>query len=175
MDTKCLYAELLGDHFESLPSLLRKFHRRGGRAIGAFDVQRGDLGLIASTVASRMGLPRAASMAKVRLEVHQSELSETWSRWFDARLMRTRQWTCSGLLVEQAGIIRIEFRVEPIEHGFTFQSVECRVLGIRLPRFFKPQVRASIMGDGDGWVVDVRIDDSRGRLVCRYGGRMRPE
>ncbi|MBC7771277.1 MAG: DUF4166 domain-containing protein [Pyrinomonadaceae bacterium] len=173
MDTKCLYAELPGDHFELLPPVLREFHRRGGNAAGTFDVERGATTLVTRAFMDSMGIPSAASKVDVRLSIDRSAQKETWNRWFGARLMRTRQWTSSGLLMEQLGLARMEFRITPVERGFVFECVECRAIGLCVPRILKPRVRASIIVKQDGWGVDVQIDDSQGTMVCRYGGKMR--
>ena len=102
-----LYRRILGDRFDALPAVLRRFHdaEGGGRARGTFRVERGP-GRLRNAVASILGMPRAGTDVPVRLQVVAEGDRERWTRDFDGVRVETVQWARGESLMEAMGRIR---------------------------------------------------------------------
>ncbi|WP_422931897.1 DUF4166 domain-containing protein [Singulisphaera sp. PoT] len=171
-----LYRRILGDRFDALPEVLRRFHDspRGGRARGTLRVERA-AGVCQNALASVLGLPRAGDVVEVRLEVEVVGDRERWVRHLQGRTMKTVQYARGGLLVESIG--PSAFASELILDG-PFLNLEFRrawVLGVPLPKRLAPLVDGRVVAGEGGWQLAVRVEvPILGELV-RYEGWIEPE
>ncbi len=106
-----LYRRILGDRFDALPAVLRRFHdaEGGGRARGTFRVERAP-GRLRNGVASMLGMPRAGTDVPVRLQVVAEGDRERWIRDFDGHRVETVQWARGESLMEAMGPIRFSLQ-----------------------------------------------------------------
>jgi hypothetical protein len=169
----CLYEQLLGVSFRSLPPALCEFHRRGGRATGTLQVERGR-NWVARFLATRLGLPRAGDRVSVELQVTPLPTGEHWVRRFDGVRFETRQRAHNGLLEERVGSWRLIFRVTASPSGLRFQQVGMRVLGVPIPMFLAPRTTAAATGCEGGWWIRVRLEAPLIGLICAYEGGLVP-
>jgi hypothetical protein len=93
MASPLLYHRILGERFDALPTVLRRFHDNegGGRACGTFRVERVP-GRLRNAIASILGMPRAGSDVSVRLHVVVEGDRERWVRDFGGHRVVTVQW-----------------------------------------------------------------------------------
>lgn len=174
-----LYESVLGDRFETLPPVLRRFHGRdGGSARGVLRVERGR-GPIAKLAGWVMGFPPAGEAVTIELRVATQGGGEVWTRWFSnmqGRAMITRQWRDGTRLVEAAGPSRTWFELASEPDGMCFVQRRCTILGIPFPAMLAPRVHARARSrDDEGWEVEVRISLPIVGLLVAYAGRLIPD
>jgi hypothetical protein len=171
-----LYPSVLGDRFDALPSVLRRFHARtDARAHGLLRVERGR-GLVARLAGWVMRFPPASERVEVRLHVGVEQGREVWTRWFAGRPMITRQWRDGTCLVEAAGPSRTWFELESEPEGMRFVQRRCTILGVPIPSKLAPHVHCRVCsGDDEGWEVEVRITLPVVGLLVAYAGRLIPD
>ena len=98
----------------------------------------------------------------------------SWRRQIGATVLDTRQFSRAGRLVEQSGPGCVEFALRTEDDGsLRYETVACRFLRVRVPRWLSPLVRAQVCPTTTGWRVEVEVE-WRGQLICRYGGPMQP-
>jgi Domain of unknown function (DUF4166) len=158
-----IYRALLDGDFAKLPPVLRTFHSAPGKrcASGTMSIRR-ESGLLAWLV----DFPPAGERVPVRLEVDGADGRETWTRWFGTLMRRSTQRAEGGLLVEEAGPVRIAFRIRASESGMSFESQRAELWGIPVPL----HIEAFLRGGELSWEVEVRI-----RHVGSYRGVMIPK
>ena len=145
-----IYPALLKEDFAKLPPVLRAFHSAPGRrcAAGTMSIRRESAWL-----AWLIGFPPAGEQVPVKLEVDATDGGETWTRRFGDVVRRSTQRVESGVLIEEAGPVRIAFRIRAGAFGMIFESQRVRVWGIPVPLRIEAFVK-----DGElSWEVEVRI------------------
>ena len=155
-----LYPLLLGPDFEKLPQALRDFHGApsGERASGAATVKHDNPWL-----ARIVGFPPAGEDIPVRLEVVAEEDSEEWRREFGGTTLDSIQRRDGNLLLETFGVLRLFFRVFPVEHGLRLELQRARLGIIPLPL----RIEASERGCESGWEFEVNVAG-----IGSYRGKM---
>jgi Domain of unknown function (DUF4166) len=128
-----------------------------------------------------MKLPRAGERLPVDLQVTFDERRAQrrgspdvlWRRRIGPTALRTRQFAEGGRLVEDSWPGRAVFSLSVSGGRLLYDHVSLKCLGIPLPAWLSPRVRACVSPDATGWHVDVSVE-WRGHLICRYWGTMRP-
>jgi hypothetical protein len=158
-----IYRALLEDDFEKLPTALRVFHSTPGRrrAAGTLSVRHHS-----AFLAWLVRFPPAGDHVPAQLDVLASDAEETWTRSFASVVRRSTQWASAGLLMEQAGPLRIAFRVHAACGGMRFQSQRASIWGIPVPL----RVEAVSRGGETSWEIEVEIAH-----IGNYRGVMEPE
>lgn len=165
-----LYERLLGDDFQVLPESLRSFHRHPTTRKGTLLVTR-PRGRFRNFIADRMKLP-PAGQAKICVDVQVEGDKEIWRRDFDGYALVTSQWQAGPLMIEEAGPMRFGLEVRQVGKGMTFRQKRAWFARVPLPPFAAPRVWADVVGEGDGWRVEVRVSvPILGQLV-QYAGKI---
>jgi hypothetical protein len=174
--TSSLYKRVLGEEFDSLPSVLRCFHEvsAGGKARGRLRITRGK-GWLRNVLATLMRLPPQGEQVPVSLAVCVEEEAERWTRNFGPLCLVTRQWVQNGLLIEAAGPVRFGFRLTADATGMEFHFAGCWFLGVRLPSALAPRVHAEARGREACWWLSVCVEVPALGVLVRYEGEMTPE
>lgn len=174
------YQQLLGQSYNQLHQQVRRAHEAPLSAHGAMDVVHGDhfltplLIYIMKLPAKGTHLPVVLHLTNEPRAKHPVISTMVWRRQIGATILDTRQVARNDRLVEQSGPGTIEFALQADAHGsLHYSDVACRFIGISLPRFVAPRVRAQVSANNDGWHVEVNVH-WRGHLVCQYTGSMRP-
>ena len=172
------YRDLLGPTYDLLAPSVRAAHEAPLSAEGAMDVVHGDR-LLTPLLIRIMKLPARGTNLPVVLHVMTEPVNQlaqptmVWRRQIGTTVLDTRQFARDGRLVEQSGPGNVEFALQADSHGsLHYSDVACRFMGVSLPRFLAPRVRARVSANDSGWHVEVNVQ-WRGRLVCRYAGAMR--
>lgn len=176
MASESLYRRMLGERFEDLPEVLRRFHdaNGGGRAQGMIQVERAG-GWLRNTLASLLGLPRAGRDIAVRLEVYVEGDRERWVRWFAHQRVETVQWERDGALIEALGATTFSSALVVVGSCLRYEFRRAWVAGIPLPRRLGPVIDGWVDAGSNGWRVVVRIAAPLLGELVRYEGWVEPE
>jgi Domain of unknown function (DUF4166) len=172
-----LYAQLLGERWGDLTSVVRKLHGDQGIvcAAGAFRIRHGD-NPIARLMARLAQLPAQGEAANLRLIVAPSLRGERWQRFFAGKPFTSMQRACDRLLTEQIGPIEIRFELDVSDGGLRYEtkSVALRIglARIPLPRWLAPRVRASEKPAGDAVRIAVEVQLPLLGLLIAYEGTL---
>ena len=170
------YAQLLGQRWGGLASVVRKLHGEQGiiRASGVFCIRHGN-NPIARLTARLAHLPAEGEAVKLRLTVEPSLRGERWRRLFAGKPFTSLQRASGSLLTEQVGPIEIRFELDVDDGGLRYEtkSVALRVglARIPLPRWLCPRVRASEKPAGDAVRIAVEVQLPLFGLLIAYEAR----
>ena len=172
-----LYQRILGERFDALDPVLRRFHSSETRAAGRglFRVVHHP-GWVRKLLLAVLRFPAKGDGVEVRLEVTPSESGERWVRSFAGRPLVTWQSAGRGLLMERAGPLCFGLAVEVVAGGLTFRTRRTWMLGVPLPGWLAPRVEADVAPAGEAWNVAVRLAlplvgrllDYEGEVVPRW-------
>lgn len=165
------YQVILGPSFASLHAHVQYALLPPVRAEGTFDVEHGP-GWLARSIIWLMKLPAAGPRQPVRLNVTVNGAELVWTRRIDGSVLRTRQYERGSSLVERSGLGRVTFDLSVEDGALLYRQSSIHLAGLPVPSSISPRVAAEASGTADGWHVVVTVS-WRGRMVCRYGGRMR--
>lgn len=167
---------MLGEQFDALAPVLQRFHgeTRGGRARGRLRVVRGR-GLLARFVGWCIGAPVAGDDVPVDMRIEVGDGRELWVRSFAGSPMLTRQWREGSQLAEALGPSTCLFELERDGQALIFVQRGCRLLGVSLPRWLSPRIRARVDASPSSeaaWHVDVDIAAPVLGTIVGYSGIM---
>ncbi|UUZ67384.1 DUF4166 domain-containing protein [Polaromonas sp. P2-4] len=133
----------MGAAFAQLAPAVRDFHSLAGRIglQGQVETEAPQTRL-ARLVAFCLGTPRQRSKGPIRFELDASPDSETWTRHFPQRVMRSRLYLDSGALVEQLGAARLGFDLAEQGGTLVMQLRTLHVFGMPCLRWLMPHVHA---------------------------------
>ncbi|APV49444.1 hypothetical protein BWI17_06960 [Betaproteobacteria bacterium GR16-43] len=166
-----LYRRFLGPSFDLLPRELRAFHDVTGhrRYTGHCTIAGAEtaLGRLAARI---LGLPRSGEGA-MSFELHAADEGETWSRHFPGKTLSSRLHVEHGVLVERMGVAQMRFEAREAngrELSLALKGV--RILGVPMPRFLLPQVRAVETASPDRLHFDIAASwPGVGRIIAYRG------
>jgi hypothetical protein len=168
------YPALLDTAYDRLPEPIAALHAAGESAWeGRASVQRGQ-SILARLAAALIGFPRAADDIPVRVDFTLDDGVETWTRTFAGQRFFSRQYAGRGhwrrFLIERFGPAEYAMSVLADETSLRLRMEGWSVLGIPLPRFLAPQVRARESADGGRFNFDVEIRHWATGLIVHYRG-----
>lgn len=173
-----LYGALLGDRTGELAPQITALHASHGctRASGVLSVTRGGHPL-ARLLAVLLRLPPAGEAVPIGLEIARHGTQERWWRRFgDARVLTSCQMASGcGALLERYGLLELRFDVAVAHRALELHSTGARVavrgLGVALPGWLLPQVRAVVAPSGPrAACVHVRVEVPVAGLLLAYEG-----
>jgi hypothetical protein len=166
-----LYEAVLGEGFASLHAHVRRAHLPPLRAEGTIDVEHGP-GWLARPAIWLMKLPAAGPGQPVRLEVAEDGPELVWTRRIGGSILETRQCASGSRLVERSGLGRVSFDLAVEDGALLYRQSSIHVAGLPVSSSIGPRVDGVVAATADGWRVVVTVT-WRGRLVCRYAGKIR--
>lgn len=175
-----LYRQLLGAEFERLPLSVQQMHdpRPLLKAAGQCSVRRGR-GLLVPLVAWLMGFPRAAEQLPLRFETEARAGAEHWRRYFGETRLFSVFSARDGHLLERMGPMLLEQDLELRPDGLHLVFRRGWFMGIPLPAFLAPRVRAvageEASADGPRYTFDVQAALPFIGLVVHYRGWLKLE
>lgn len=171
MNQPSLYRRILGERFDALPDVLRRFHDSptGGRVRGTFRVRRG-AGRLKRAVASLLGLPESGEAVPVCLEIVVEGERERWCRTIGERRLVTVQWAAGDLLMESFGPFVAACALVIDGPCVRYEFRRAYFGGIPLPRWASPAVTGLVVAGESGWRVETYvIAPSLGKIVSYEG------
>ena len=169
-----LYRRVLGSAYEEMPAAWRALHDSGASTWKGQCVCDPAETWAGRLISRLFRFPVSDSEAPISVEFAMSGAGETWTPRIGRRVMRSRQYIGvrgrRGAVVEQFGPLAFDLDL-PIEKGrMDLVMTGARFLGVSLPRWCWPHVRAFETGAEGRFRFDVEISlPGIGRLV-RYRG-----
>jgi len=171
-----LYRRILGERFDALPAVLRRFHEssEGGRARGTFRVERA-AGRLRNGLASLLGMPAAGTEVPVHLDVQVDGERERWIRDFRGHRVETVQWAEGDVLMEALGWISLSSTLVVDGSQLRYTFGRAWFAGIPIPPRLGPSVESFVDAGDAGWRVMVRIFAPLLGELVHYEGWIEPE
>ncbi|MDM0120034.1 DUF4166 domain-containing protein [Variovorax arabinosiphilus] len=171
--TLSLYATLMGAAFTELAPAVREFHSSAGRvAFDGWAETAEPQTRVARSIARLLGTPQRRGRHAIRFELDARPATETWTRYFPGRTMRSRMGGHGGDLVEQLGPLRLHFGLAAQEGALVMQLRRVRCFGVPCPRWLTPRVHAVETGIGRELHFDVRGGLPGIGTVAAYRGHL---
>jgi hypothetical protein len=166
-----LYRRVLGERFDDLHPVLRRFHssETAVSGLGRFRMVHHP-GWFRKALLVALRFPHAGEAVELKLEVSPTEDGERWVRAFPGRPLVTVQTARGDLLIERGGPMRFGLAVEVVGGGMTFRTRRAWFLGVPLPRRLAPDVAVE-----RGWNVAVRLTMPLVGRLLDYEGEVVPQ
>lgn len=171
---RSVYAQVMGSTFARLDANVARFHRlRGHHWLRGQCSIEGAKHPITRIIATIMRLPATQTATPFHFELDANAEREIWTRHFPRRRMRSHlSVSPDGLLIEQLGPVRLQFRLL-VENGKLSMHLQgIRVFGLVWPRCWFPDVWARESGDGARFCFDVGARFPRLGLLAAYRGEL---
>jgi Domain of unknown function (DUF4166) len=171
-----LYRRVLGERFDALPEVLRRFHGLpdGGRAHGRLRVERAK-GRLRNGLANLLGMPKSGLQVPVQLRIEVRGDRERWVRHFGGRPFVTEQWERDGLLMERSGAVTFSCAMWVDGARLHYEFRRAWFLGLPMPRRLSPSVVSWVDAGDGGWTIVVRIFVPILGALVSYEGWVEPE
>ncbi|MEP6881361.1 MAG: DUF4166 domain-containing protein [Dokdonella sp.] len=169
-----LYRRILDNRFDPLGAAVQQFHSLQGthRLMGRCSI-RGPESLAGKVICALMRLPRPSEDVAFSFDLDANPSEETWTRRFPQRAMRSRLRSCAvGFLDEHIGPTRLRFSLHTHQGQLSMRLEAIRILGIRWPTRWFPDVWAVEHGVGDRFHFDVGAKFRHLGLLVGYSGHL---
>jgi hypothetical protein len=143
--SEILLRSIVGSDFDKMPETVKCMHSifipqdayGSSRVMGA----KNPLGWFIGKFA---GLPEPTNKAPIHIHFIKHSSSEEWDRHFGKSRFHTLMKNENGFLAEHliSAPVTFVYRVVADQKGFSLHLVKVQFLGIRLPRFFWPTLKA---------------------------------
>jgi hypothetical protein len=166
-----VYRQHLGDRYELLPAPVRAFHELQGRLrlTGRVSIKGAETAL-GRMLAALMRFPADAPHQPFSFELDATPAREVWTRYFPSRTMKSCLSVRGEYLAEAFGPIRLFFQVEAAEQKLVMHLRRMTFLGIPLPGFLVPGVKASEHGAEGHFHFDIEASWPGELRVVAYSG-----
>lgn len=169
-----LFRRLVGRRFDLLPRAVRIIH--DGHADGSF---RGEAAVrigqspAAWLITRIMNLPRQGSYP-IEVRISPDKDGETWTRIFGAVSFRSRLSDTPrlGTFEEAFGPLRFAFDLQSSGDGVNWRFTGWSLLGLPLPRWAAPRMKASAGSIADRYGFSVVVNHPLTGLLFAYRGRL---
>ncbi len=139
-----MFARLLGDAWDTLPTAVRDFHQSADARYIGTAVVRGADHLPARFVRRLFGFPQPAALVPVHIHVLRDDVGERWSRRFgDCAFASTFHCDSSGaLLAERFGPFRFHFALAVSGGRMDWRFQRWSLGPLPLPRVIGPRIES---------------------------------
>jgi hypothetical protein len=147
MITPSMYRSVMGDAFNRLAPAVQQFHSFAGRHEFQGEVQVAEpASIFAKLLAIFLGAPLKASQGPIYFELLAAPTTETWTRFFPGKTMRSTLTKSGRHITERLGASRLTFELVEIAGALEMRLVKLHFLGIPCPSWLAPKVTAREMG-----------------------------
>lgn len=168
-----LYRQVLGAGLDRLPAAVQRFHTLSGSVVLQGQVEtRAPHSWIARSLALLVGSPRSDSRGPLRFELQAAPASETWTRHFPARTMRSQLFRVGHRLEERLGAARLLFELTARDTGLGMRLVDMRFFGVPCPSWLMPSIVAEEWGHGNALRFRVVAEAPFVGMLTHYEGHL---
>lgn len=160
----------MGSDFDRLPDLVRAAHLGRVRLEGCATVRRG--GSIARVICNIFRFPPEAVACRLIVESEHTRDRITWRRSFDGFDMASEFWREGDFLVERLGLLSMYFIAKEESGRLSYEFTHTKLLGIRLPKFISPSIKAYEAQGENGYQFGVLVKMPLVGKIIEYFGDM---
>lgn len=172
-----LFYRVHGRMIDRVPGPIRLIHNIGSRRrtwTGTADIAWG-VSLPARLIASVLGMPAPGTGVPLSLRMERRGDGEIWTRRFGQHAMTTFLGEAPGpSIAERLRGFEVRSRLIASAAGVEQVLVSIRWLGLPLPRWLWPSIRAHEGAEGPLYTFDMSIGLPWGGLLVHYRGRLDP-
>ena len=120
-------------------------------------------------------MPAAGRSVPLRVTFTVDQGRERWVRDYAGRTMVSVQWQTGSFLRERLGPVVLDFAVDTGKEGLSLHLRRARCLGLPLPRWLHPRVRAEESAVDGLFRFDVEASLPLAGFVVHYSGTLHHE
>jgi hypothetical protein len=171
MNTPSMYRAVMGDAFNQLAAPIRQFHTFSGRHEFHGVVEVGaPASLPAKLLAILLGAPVKAAQGSIRFELRAEPGSETWTRYFPGKTMRSTFTKSGNRVTERLGPSCLTFELLEAEGTLEMRLETMHFWGISCPRWLMPHVTARETGEAQKLHFQIQASIPVIGMVTSYTG-----
>ncbi|PQA78399.1 DUF4166 domain-containing protein [Rhodoferax sp. TS-BS-61-7] len=142
-----MYRSVMGDAFNRLATPVQQFHSFEGLQEFHGEVQVAEpASVLAKLLAIFLGAPLKASQGPIRFELLAAPSTETWTRFFPSKTMRSTLTKSGNRITERLGASRLTFELMEVAGALEMRLEKLHFLGIPCPSWLMPRVTARETG-----------------------------
>jgi Domain of unknown function (DUF4166) len=173
MSTPSMYRSVMGDAFNRLATPVQQFHSFVGRHQYHGQVKVAEpASILAKLLAILLGAPMKASQGPIRFELLAAPATETWTRFFPGKTMRSTLTKSGNRIVERLGASRLTFELKEVSGALEMRLEKLHFLGIPCPGWMAPTVTARESGGVNTLNFHVRASVPFVGTVASYTGHL---
>ena len=175
----CLYRQVLGDAFDTLPKQLQAIHdsTKARSWEGVAHVLRGK-GLLSKVLGGVFGFPPSADQTPVKVQFDPQNGGEKWTRTFGNKTFSSVQTRGAGrnehLLVERFGAIEVALALVLEDNKLFLIPRRWSLFGLPLPKVLLPSGNSFEAQEKGQFQFDVEISAPVIGLIAAYQGILKP-
>ncbi|MES2772155.1 MAG: DUF4166 domain-containing protein [Pseudomonadota bacterium] len=179
MNQPSMYSALMGDAFNRLANPIQQFHTFAGHHEfrGVVEVAS-PASFIAKLLAVFLGAPLKATQGPIRFELWAKPDTETWTRFFPGKTMRSTLTKSGNRITERLGASLLTFELLEVEGALEMRLEKLYFLGIRCPVWLMPELTARETGEDQKLHFHIqasvplvgRVANYTGYLIIPSGG-----
>jgi hypothetical protein len=171
MNQQSMYSAVMGDAFNRLADPIRQFHTFAGRHEFQGEVEvAAPATFIAKLLAVLLGAPLKATQGPVRFELLAKPDTETWTRFFPGKTMRSTLTKSGNRITERLGPSLLTFALFEVMGTLEMRLEKMYFLGLQCPAWLMPQVTARETDEGQMLHFQIQVTVPFVGRVASYTG-----
>jgi hypothetical protein len=171
MSSPSMYRSVMGNAFNRLATSVQQFHSFEGRHEFQGEVQVAEpASVLAKLLAIFLGAPLKASQGPIHFELLAAPTTETWTRFFPGKAMRSTLTKSGNRITERLGASSLTFELMEVEGALEMRLDKLHFLGIPCPRWLAPKVTARETGGVNTLNFHIQASVPFIGLVASYTG-----
>lgn len=166
-----MYRSVMGDAFNRLATPVQQFHSFAGRHEFHGEVEVAEpASILAKLLAIFLGAPLKASQGPIRFELLAAPVTETWTRFFPGKTMRSTLMKSGNRVTERLGSSRLTFALIEVAGALEMRLEKLYFLGIPCPSWLAPTVTARESGGVNTVIFHIQASVPVIGMVASYTG-----
>lgn len=170
-----MYGAVMGEEtFHRLSAPVQQFHRLAGHhALHGWVEVHAPASFMARLLAMFLGAPLRAAKGPIRFELLAQPGTETWTRFFPTKTMRSTLTKKGNRLTERLGASHLTFELLEVGGALEMRLEKLHFLRIPCPGGFMPKVTARETGEAERLHFQIHASVPFIGLVASYSGYLR--
>ena len=171
--TSSMYRAVMGEAFNRLAAPVQQFHTFAGHHEFQGEVQVGaPVTRLAKLLAVLLGAPLKPAQGSIRFELLAEPGTETWTRIFPGKTMRSTLTKTDNYVTERLGAARLTFALLERDEALEMRLEKMWFFGVPCPGWLMPQVGARETGEDSKLHFQIQASVPVVGLVTSYVGHL---